>query len=268
MDCPLGDGLDNHLLVFILESKLDKSTLHYWEQHQGETTNPSTWDQLKKFGFDTNEDKLQGINLADPAYYQQAKADVLLGADVYGSLLQDGVVQQIGNNNHLTAQQKQLGWILSGGTDSNHCSTTHQPTRHCFTMSSDNELLQLVKSFWMQEEAFHDSSADLTQDDQICLDHFNQTHSRTQESRYIVKLPFKSNEFFNYSKSKQHAELMLKRQEVRFAKDPQLHQLYSSFLNEYEKLGHMMPSRHDVDIRTICYLPHHGVKKESSSTTK
>ncbi|XP_044014169.1 uncharacterized protein LOC122856520 [Aphidius gifuensis] len=120
----------------------------------------------------------------------------------------------------------------------------------------------------MQEEAFHDSSADLTQDDQICLDHFTQTHSRTQEGRYIVKLPFKSNEFFNYSKSKQHAELMLKRQEVRFAKDPQLHQLYSSFLTEYEKLGHMMPSRHDVDIRTICYLPHHGVKKESSSTTK
>ncbi|XP_044018535.1 uncharacterized protein LOC122859161 [Aphidius gifuensis] len=120
----------------------------------------------------------------------------------------------------------------------------------------------------MQEEAFHDSSADLTQDDQICLDHFTQTHSRTQEGRYIVKLPFKSNEFFNYSKSKQHAELMLKRQEVRFTKDPQLHQLYSSFLNEYEKLGHMMPSRHDVDIRTICYLPHHGVKKESSSTTK
>ncbi|XP_044005465.1 uncharacterized protein LOC122850372 [Aphidius gifuensis] len=29
-----------------------------------------------------------------------------------------------------------------------------------------------------------------------------------------------------------------------------------------------MPSRHDVDIRTICYLPHHGVKKESSSTTE
>ncbi|XP_044005908.1 uncharacterized protein LOC122850923 [Aphidius gifuensis] len=194
-----------------------------------------------------DEDKLQGINLADPAYYQQAKVDVLLGADVYGSLLQDGVVQQIGNNNHLTAQQTQLGWILSGRTNSHHCSTTHQPTRHCFTMSSDNELLQLVKSFWMQEEAFHDSSADLTQDDQICLDHFTQTHSRTQEAT-----------------CRTHAQTT----RSSFCKDPQLHQLYSLFLNKYEKLGHMMPSRHVVDIRTICYLPHHGVKKESSSTTK
>ncbi|XP_058816127.1 uncharacterized protein LOC131679414 [Topomyia yanbarensis] len=59
--------------------------------------------------------------------------------------------------------------------------------------------------------------------------------------------------------------------ERRFDSDNDFKQRYISFMREYQELGHMMiipPAEIDVDWSKSYYLPHHGVIKEDSTTTK
>ena len=58
--------------------------------------------------------------------------------------------------------------------------------------------------------------------------------------------------------------------EQRLLKNSQLKQDYSAFLEEYLQLGHMTPlSDHEVKIEgPHFYMPHHGIVKEMSSTTR
>lgn len=57
--------------------------------------------------------------------------------------------------------------------------------------------------------------------------------------------------------------------ERRFLREPRLQQLYEDFLKQYEDLGHMsLASQSDFTKGRISYLPHHGVMREASLTTK
>lgn len=57
--------------------------------------------------------------------------------------------------------------------------------------------------------------------------------------------------------------------ERRLARDSHLKQLYVDFIDEYINLGHMFEyNNQSADSSFSNYLPHHGVLKESSSTTK
>ena len=62
---------------------------------------------------------------------------------------------------------------------------------------------------------------------------------------------------------------MLVRMERHFSRDVNFGKAYSDFLTEYEELDYMelvMPSTEDPSL--VYYLPHYGVSRESSSTTK
>lgn len=39
-------------------------------------------------------------------------------------------------------------------------------------------------------------------------------------------------------------------------------------MDEYLRLGHMEPVLEEFEPQKVCYIPHHGVYKEASSTTK
>ncbi|XP_055622725.1 uncharacterized protein LOC129766235 [Toxorhynchites rutilus septentrionalis] len=55
----------------------------------------------------------------------------------------------------------------------------------------------------------------------------------------------------------------------RLQKNEELKIQYHAFMNEYISLGHMVPVPDDDQATSIrCYLPHHPVIKQSSSTTK
>ncbi|XP_063832754.1 uncharacterized protein LOC135081903 [Ostrinia nubilalis] len=55
---------------------------------------------------------LTGLTLADPEYHTPNKVDILLGADVYGQILQEGLRKGIQGG--VIAQSTALGWIISG----------------------------------------------------------------------------------------------------------------------------------------------------------
>ncbi|XP_025267293.1 uncharacterized protein LOC112638911 [Camponotus floridanus] len=57
--------------------------------------------------------------------------------------------------------------------------------------------------------------------------------------------------------------------ERRFARDPPFHVLYADFMRQYEDLHHMSRVTPDATSRRpVHYLPHHGVLRKSSVTTK
>ncbi|KMQ85275.1 hypothetical protein RF55_16263 [Lasius niger] len=57
--------------------------------------------------------------------------------------------------------------------------------------------------------------------------------------------------------------------ERRFTRDARLHQLYLEFMRQYEDLGYMTPvDPAQPSGELVSYLPHHGVMREASISTK
>ncbi|XP_055715164.1 uncharacterized protein LOC129809379 [Phlebotomus papatasi] len=93
---------------------------------------------------------------------------------------------------------------------------------------------------------------------------FAETHSRTEDGRYVVQLPFKGNPS-ELGDSKKQAMARFINMEKKFATNEQLRKDYSEFIHEYISLGHMSLAPPDGG---KYYLLHHAVFKKESSTTK
>lgn len=208
---------------------------------------------------------LKGLELADPKFDQPARIDLILGVEVYGQILQNGLLK--GPKCAPIAQQTSLGWIISGSSPSR--SETVKTEDQSFHCREDQDLNELVQTFWMQEESFSVRKGQLTPEEKHCEEIFASIHSRDKEGRYIVRLPFK---FLppTFGDSRTPALKLLYRTQKRFSRDLAFHSAYSKFISEYEQLGHMQrastPPNENFD--QLFYLPHHGVSRESSSTTK
>lgn len=84
----------------------------------------------------------------------------------------------------------------------------------------------------------------------------------------MVKLPIKATPLA-LGDSENVAFARLKSIEKQFKKSPALTQKYVKFMREYQMLGHIKEvSSTDTFDSITCYLPHHAVITESSTTTK
>ena len=108
-------------------------------------------------------------------------------------------------------------------------------------------------------------SAAYTKEEQSCEDHFRTTQQRLPSGRHMVRLPFR--EAVELGESRPGARRMLLRMETKFIKEPAFAEAYQSFMREYKQLTHMSVIGDD-SLGPAYYLPHHGVWKESSTTTK
>lgn len=128
---------------------------------------------------DNNWSHLVGLQLADPEYPTSARIDILLGADIYGQLLDTGVIQC--SHDAPVAHLTKLGWVITGPTSSAQLSSSVGAAQgfHCAIARdhSDCELRDEIQRFWVQEETPSSSSA-LTPQEQECEAHFISTHSR------------------------------------------------------------------------------------------
>lgn len=201
---------------------------------------------------------LKNINLADPQYHQPGNIDMIIGADMYGVLLKNGIRK--GQLNQPVAVNTSFGWILSGPV-----GKTPIPTVSVNQVMIDNETLaHQLRKFWELEEIV--DTPVLTADETKCEEFFKSTTRRDAEGRYVVRLPMKHN--ICLGDSRKIAESQLYRLEGRLARNPTLNLQYHKFLSEYESLHHMEPVYDIQQPRSSFYLPHHGVVKESSTSTK
>jgi len=205
---------------------------------------------------------LEGIQLADPNYLVPGSIDIIIGADVFGQIIQDGIRK--GSNHAPMAQATKLGWIISGPTSSQSSLVSSQN----FYVSVENDLYSLMHRFWELDEIAPFKTSSQTTDEQACEEHFKSTHSRTEHGRYVVRLPIKE-PITKLGDSKAKAVQLIKKLSSRLSSNSEFSRLYSEFIDEYEKLNHMRIVQPDKPEPPVTYyLPHHGVMREHSLTTR
>ncbi|KAJ0169499.1 hypothetical protein K1T71_015086 [Dendrolimus kikuchii] len=214
--------------------------------------------------------QLASLELADPWFGIPNKIDLLLGAEVYSQILLEGLVKGLPGS--VIAQNTRLGWILSGKTDTSNClSDVNQSAKgNVISMhivdATNNDLL---KKFWeMELEPSSYKAKHLTPEEQSCETLFSQSTCRDKSGRYIVKLPFKSQDpLCKYGNSKEIARKRFFVLEKRLFRNPELKREYSKVMNEYVHLGHMEVVS-NPDKSDAVYLPHHAVVKQDKITSR
>ncbi|XP_029172121.1 uncharacterized protein LOC114941332 [Nylanderia fulva] len=208
---------------------------------------------------------LNGLSLADPDPAGSDPIEIIIGADLFGSLILDGVRK--GAVDEPIAQNTALGWIISGPiAQLRPLSQSSIGVHHC---SVTDDLNQTLRRFWEIEEI--PASSKITSEEKACDDHFNSTHSRNSEGRYIVRLPFKHGPPLNIGESRHSALQSYLRTESRIKTDSSKSSEYHNFLKEYYDLRHMQrvsETEQLIDSNQIVYIPHHAVFRANSLTTR
>ncbi len=220
-----------------------------------EPLNRSEWSHLHK------------LQLADPVYYQPGNIDILLGTDIFWSILENEKVE--GKPGQPIAFKSALGWLVGGP------NSTSSPI---VSFVTNVDLNQQLSRFW-ESEAIPDKPT-FSNEEKECETFFATTHKRDAAGRFTVSIPWKSPQM-KLGSSRQSAVkrfLSLERkynlktiEAIGKINILQQHwEDYKAFLFEYEKLGHMtlVPSEEVANPKNpTYYIPHHFVLKESSTTT-
>lgn len=224
---------------------------------------PQLSRQLPTFTTTTNFwPHIANLQLADPDFGRPGPIQLLIGSDFYGKIIRPDLRR--GEVGSPITQLTVFGWVLSGPVKEPNELTTVTG----YNCSIDHDLHELLTRFWTQEEVLSTQEESLTPEEASCESHFKSTHSRDNTGRYIVRLPLKA-PVTSLGDSKRTALRCLSRLRQRFASDPIYHQRYSAFIDEYKALGHLtiVPTP-EIESSTVYYLPHHGIVREHSETTK
>nr|CAH7742265.1 unnamed protein product [Callosobruchus chinensis] len=202
----------------------------------------------------------QNIALADPNFNVPSKISLLIGVDLFYELLCIGQTK-LGPGMPIL-QRTRLGWIVSGNVP-NDAVLGYKKT-YC-NFSVNNEIEQQLTRFWEIEELSH--SNPLSYEEKLCEQHFSATTVRNDEGRFIVSIPFKD-DIEKLGSSREHAEKRFFNLENKLESNSQLKERYKEFIVEYQSLGHMTRIENTDCEKIAYYMPHHGVLRENSLTTK
>lgn len=200
----------------------------------------------------TKWEYLQNLKLADPHFHVPGPIDILLGADIYSLIIQEGVIKQ--DNNSPVAQHTKLGWILCGNISK---------TFNCFVTLNE---LEDINKFWEVEEINGDH--EMSSSDDYCEKFYKQTTERLSTGQYVVRMPLKENIHEKLGQSRPRAVAQFLQLERKMSRLNHFAKLYKEFIAEYIELGHMTPATKSMTGQLQVFLPHHGVIREESTSTK
>ncbi|XP_076660066.1 uncharacterized protein LOC143363353 [Halictus rubicundus] len=216
---------------------------------------------------------LSDLNWADADPSSSAAIHLILGADIYPSIILDGLRK--GSSGQPIAQKTIFGWVISGpitshsrdlsvarGSSPQPRSGSSISMHHCIHQDTlSNEL----RRFWEIEEI--PSTSPLTQEEEQCERHFQTHTSRAPDGQYIVRLPFRTGPPIEVGHSRSAAEKVLQSISRKLLLQPSLTEEYEEFLREYEALGHMRRVPISPSTSQCVYIPHHPVLRADSVTT-
>lgn len=201
---------------------------------------------------------LEGLTLADPGFNKRGRIDLLLGVEVCAQILRSDIIK--GPPGSPCAQNTSLGWILFGNIYKEGNNNDLMVMHHSL------DLNKMLKEMW---ELDTDDKTTLTQEERKCEDIYQTTHSRTEDGRYIVKLPTKTNTLLSiHGGTREIAMKRLFQLEKRLEKNPTLRSEYAKVMEEYIDMNHMEEIPKEEINKNSVYLPHHAVVKEDKETTK
>lgn len=196
------------------------------------------------------------IKLADSRFFKPSSIDVLLGSDVFWSVIMPNQIKL--GTNMPTLQESQLGWLVAGPVGFAKCIKNIS----C-NFSHVSDLDKSLKKFWEIEELPTETKT-LSLEEQFCENNFLENTTRLSNGRFCVMMPLKEPES-NLGDSFYIAKNRLLNLENKLNKNLQLKQSYCDFIKEYRTLGHLSEIARPA---FGCYLPHHCVIRDKSETTK
>ncbi|XP_017467869.1 PREDICTED: uncharacterized protein LOC108360192 [Rhagoletis zephyria] len=126
---------------------------------------------------------IQGLVLADPNFMKPGPIDILVGVDVMDRLICSEIRK--GPQGTPITQRTVFGWTLFGSVDGASSSNPRLQSLHC-----DVQLDRALTRLWELEEA--PQKRHLTYEERFCEEHFESTHQRSPDGRFIVELPLKA----------------------------------------------------------------------------
>ncbi|XP_055632944.1 uncharacterized protein LOC129773372 [Toxorhynchites rutilus septentrionalis] len=203
---------------------------------------------------------LPNVQLADPAFPIPNKIDLVIGGEAYWDL-HTGKKIDLGPGLPYTIETY-FGWTFCGST-----SQDSSNSMVCTISSTDALLDATLQRFWEIETIPNQSVHSSTE--KACEELYAATTTRDSTGRYVVRLPKTDNPDVFLGNSESIAERRFLSLERRLERDSSMKSSYHQFMEEYERLGHMIHLNEPVDNSIPhCYLPHHPVFKLSSTTTK
>ena len=202
---------------------------------------------------------LKGLKLADPEWSKPGPIDLLIGADLYPYIYTGRKI--ILAEDWPVALDSIYGWVLIG-------KFNHEETKGPITTLlsvSFQDIDTGLKKLWEIEEVPRKISK--KPDDVIAEKIYAEQHYRQPDGRYVVPLLMKETDI-DLSDSYHLARSRLLKLEQRFERDPELKEAYKEFMAEYRDLGHMELVNPDSIGQGKYYIPHHGIWKLSSTTTR
>lgn len=193
---------------------------------------PSITNDLPRMSLDSSfKDKYSHLALADPNFHITAPIDLLLGADLFPSIM-DG--RQIVVDKSLPAAFSScFGWILIGPV----IPLDSVPSQNT-AVSLITSVEQLVSRFWHIEEP--DVAPLQFTDAGQCEYIFNTQFTRDNKGRFTVPLPFRNTVQLNsFDGSRAIAVKPFERLEHKLRLNESLRVQYTEFMSEYLSLGHM-----------------------------
>lgn len=159
---------------------------------------------------------------------------------------------------NLLAQNTLFGWILSGKIEQ---ESVKENILNLHVQIREDELL---KTFWEIENEPNSIEKRLTEEEKLCEKLYEETTSRREDGKFVVRLLFKTNNpQCQYGQSYYIAINKLLSLERRLSKNPTLSNEYNRVLEEYTTLNHMKRvSSDDIENSNCVYLPHHAVVRE------
>lgn len=210
------------------------------------------------------------LSLANAEFYKIGSIDMLIGAEFFFDLLESGKIE-IGKN-QLILQNTKFGWIVAGLTPSIavvkfNCNQSTLSSLTC-SFGAPEVLSESLERFWELEIYNDGEKRALSREEEKCEQFFEQTTTRASDGRFIVRLPFRD-KHLSIGNNREIALKRLNSLERGLKGNSVVRERYIKFMREYVDLGHMSMINSTVDnVESAIYLPHHGVLKESSTSTK
>lgn len=215
--------------------------------------------RLRQLAVPAIFEELQKLSIADVAYSNSEldipSVDILLGAEFYEKVLKS----EVREINGAFLRSTYFGWTVSGRVDIKSCAVTTTLSCHVTTTDVQNQL----QKFWELEEVEAEKSD--SWEAQFCHKFFEETYSRDQSGRFVVRLP-KCGQMSDLAPNLNRAIYALHK--IERSLDKETLKLYVDFMKEYLDLNHMSEVQNFKASDPAYYIPHRIVLRPESTTTK
>ncbi|XP_070138640.1 uncharacterized protein [Drosophila bipectinata] len=187
------------------------------------------------------------LQLADSQFSTSGPVDILLGSKHVWSAITGRKI--FDNKDKLIAISSIFGWVIR--------SLFAPRANNTMALATTVDIDATLRRFW-ELESIH-RKAEVQPEDKEVEEHFLNTHTRDDNGKYIVELPFTSSDP-EFADTLQGALQRFKSVKRRLAQNHQLRKDYLNFMRVYQSLGHMREiSPSEIPNERSFYLPHHPV---------